>query len=335
MLDFLDLYTTDPAWNLAAEQYVFDELPRDRAYAMLWQNENAVIIGRHQNTRAEINEAYVQAHGVQVVRRLSGGGAVYHDLGNLNYTFITDAGDSRELDFARFCGAVVRTLARFGITAEMNGRNDITIGGAKFSGNAQYVKEGRVMHHGTILFEADAEKVEQVLRVDPSKIAGKGVRSVRSRITTVKAHLTQPVTLPEFRAALKEQILRENPGREITLGPEAEEVISRLAARYRDPDWNWGQSPAGSLQRRRRFPGCGLIEAHIETEHDRIRAIRFTGDFFSFTEPDALVSRLAGCRLLRGDLEEALKEIRVSEYFHGLEREDLIRLLAGEEEDMP
>jgi len=141
-LDYLDLTCTDPSRNLAMEQHVFDALPRDRAYFMLWQNDNAIIIGKHQNTLAEINEPYVRAHGIRVVRRLSGGGAVYHDLGNLNFTFITDAGDTAKLDFRLFCLPIVRTLEGFGVHAEVNGRNDITIDGKKFSGNSQYLRRG-------------------------------------------------------------------------------------------------------------------------------------------------------------------------------------------------
>jgi lipoate-protein ligase A len=164
-LSYLNLATTDPAWNLAAEQYVFDCLPRDRMYVMLWQNDNAIIVGKYQNTLAEINRAFVEEHGIRVVRRLSGGGAVYHDLGNLNYTFISDAGNEPTVNFRVFCEPVVQALARLGVTAEINGRNDITIDERKFSGNAQYLREGRVMHHGTILFDAKLDTVQQALQV--------------------------------------------------------------------------------------------------------------------------------------------------------------------------
>ena len=153
-LSYLNLYTTDPAWNLAAEQYVFDALPRDRTYFMLWQNDNAIIIGKHQNAAAEIDQQFVRENGVRVVRRLSGGGAVYHDMGNLNFTFIADAGSMESINFKLFCQPVVAALAALGVQAEVNGRNDMTINGQKFSGNSQYLKEGRVMHHGTIMFRS-------------------------------------------------------------------------------------------------------------------------------------------------------------------------------------
>lgn len=165
-LSYLDLMTTDPSYNLAMEQHVFDCLPRDRMYFMLWQNDNAIIVGKYQNTIAEINEEAVRERGIRVVRRLSGGGAVYHDMGNLNFTFITDVGESNALDLKLFCEPVVRTLATLGVKAEVNGRNDITIDGKKFSGNSQYIRQGRVMHHGTIMFDSDLSVVSEALRVD-------------------------------------------------------------------------------------------------------------------------------------------------------------------------
>ena len=218
-LSYLDLMTTDPSYNLAMEQYVFDCLPRDRMYFMLWQNDNAIIVGKYQNTIAEINEEAVRERGIRVVRRLSGGGAVYHDMGNLNFTFITDVGESNALNLKLFCEPVVRTLATLGVKAEVNGRNDITIDGKKFSGNSQYIRQGRVMHHGTIMFDSDLSVVSEALRVDPTKIQTKGIRSVRSRVTNVAEHLPEKVTLPEFRRILLENIAgRPCGGGEATRG---------------------------------------------------------------------------------------------------------------------
>ena len=197
-MNYLNLFTTDPAFNLAVEEYVFDYLPKDRMYVMLWQNDNAIIIGKNQNTLAEINESYVREQGIRVVRRLSGGGAVYHDMGNLNFTVIADA-QGENLDFGRFCALVVKALQRVGVQAEINGRNDMTIDGKKFSGNAQYLRQGRVMHHGTILFDSNASVLANALQVDEAKIQAKGVKSVRSRVTNVRPCLPEDMTLPQFR----------------------------------------------------------------------------------------------------------------------------------------
>ena len=202
-----------------------------------------------------------------MVRRLSGGGAVYHDLGNLNFTFIQDAGQAGQLDMGLFCRPVAQALQAMGVDAQVNGRNDITIDGRKFSGNSQYIREGRVMHHGTILYSSDLETVGQVLRVDPEKIQAKGVRSVRARVTTVRAHMARPVPLAQFKARLLEEIARERPMEPYTLTEAdiaAVEAIKR--DRYDRWEWNYGISPPCDLLRRRRVEGCGMVEAHIHLE---------------------------------------------------------------------
>lgn len=327
-LSYLDLMTTDPSYNLAMEQYVFDCLPRDRMYFMLWQNDNAIIVGKYQNTIAEINEETVRERGIRVVRRLSGGGAVYHDMGNLNFTFITDVGESNALDLKLFCEPVVRTLATLGVKAEVNGRNDITIDGKKFSGNSQYIRQGRVMHHGTIMFDSDLSVVSEALRVDPTKIQTKGIRSVRSRVTNVAEHLPEKVTLPEFRRILLENILKENPGEAYPLTQDDLAAVEKLRAeRYATWDWNYGFSPVCTMLRRRRVDGCGMIEAYITVEHGKIAALTFKGDFFSASEPDELAAHFVGCTPDRAGYEKALGDVDVSRYFAGLQKDELIDIL--------
>ena len=327
-LRILKLTTTDPAWNLAAEEYVFSSLPRDAAYIMLWQNDNAVIVGKYQNTAAEINAEAVRRRGTKVVRRLSGGGAVYHDLGNLNFTLITDADPEGRVNLRLFCEPVVRTLARFGVQADISGRNDITVEGKKFSGNAQYIREGRVMHHGTILFDSDLSAVQEVLAVRAEKIAGKGVDSVRSRVTNLKPYLPGELSLEAFRDALAEEMSAGRAAERIELTAEDTAAIRALKeARYDSWDWNYGASPAASLLKQARFAGCGSVEARMELVKGRIASLRFEGDFFSTEEPSGLAALLAGCKPDREEISLALKGVDISRYFTGLRAEDLIRLL--------
>ncbi len=324
----LDLATTDPAFNLAAEEYVFSSLPRDRAYVMLWQNDRAVIIGKYQNTAAEVNGAAVEARGIRVVRRLSGGGAVYHDLGNLNFTVITDAQPGGRVDLALFCRPVVRTLARFGVAAEISGRNDVTAGGRKFSGNAQYLRDGRVMHHGTILFDSDLSAVQEALAVRAEKLAGKGVSSVRSRVTNLKPLLPPGVTLEEFRRVLLEELTDGREAERITFSDEDLAAIGRLKeARYDRWEWNWGASPPGTLRKRKRFEGCGTVEAVIALKKGCIESLTFQGDFFSTRDPAELADRLTGVPLREDEVRQHLAGIRVPDYFTGLEAADLTELL--------
>ena len=326
-LNYLDLTTTDPAWNLAVEEYVFNCLPRDRMYVMLWQNDNAIIIGKNQNTLAQINESYVRQKGIRVVRRLSGGGAVYHDLGNLNFTIIADGEGT--LDFGRFCTIVLTALEKVGIHGQRNGRNDMTIDGKKFSGNAQYARQGRVMHHGTILFDSDAAVLSDALQVDEEKIKAKGVKSVRSRVTNIRPLLPVDMPLPEFRRVLLQSILEQFPGEEYLLTAQDLVAIEELKTnRYDTWQWNYGKSPGCTLARKRRFEGCGIVEAYLSLDQGVITAIEFRGDFFGLEDTDALEKRLTGCPLQYAALEAALEGIDVSRYFMGLDRENFLKLLS-------
>lgn len=329
MLNYLDLTTTDPAWNLAVEEYVFDHLPKDRMYMMLWQNDHAIIIGKHQNTLAEINESYVKEQGIRVVRRLSGGGAVYHDMGNLNFTIIADAnGDG--LDFGRFCDIVIRALARVGIKAERNGRNDMTIDGKKFSGNAQYIRQGRVMHHGTILFDSNASVLANALQVDPAKIQAKGIKSVRSRVTNVRPHLPKDLTLSQFRKVLLQSILEQFPGEAYSLTETDKAAVQVIKeSRYDTWDWNFGHSPACTVTKKQRIEGCGTVEAFIDMNQGRICGISFRGDFFAAEDPSQLEAVLLGCPLEITTLTETLSKIDISRYFMGLDAKTLAQLLTG------
>ena len=327
MLNYLDLTTTDPAWNLAVEEYVFDCLPRDRMYVMLWQNDNAIIIGKHQNTLAEINESFVREHGIRVVRRLSGGGAVYHDMGNLNFTVIADA-TADGLDFGRFCDMVLAALERVGIHGQRNGRNDMTIDGKKFSGNAQYIRQGRVMHHGTLLFDSNTAMLAGALQVDKEKIQAKGVKSVRSRVTNIRPLLPQDMTLSQFRQVLLESILEQMPGSEYVLTEkDLAEIQARKQARYDTWEWNFGHSPACSLRKKARFEGCGSIEAFLSMDQGRIKDISFRGDFFAAEDPAVLAEALKGTALEPAELETALKNMDISRYFMGLSKGRLLSLL--------
>ena len=327
-MKYLNLTTTDPAFNLAVEEYVFDYLPKDRMYVMLWQNDNAIIIGKNQNTLAEINESYVKEQGIRVVRRLSGGGAVYHDMGNLNFTVIADA-QGETLDFGRFCALVVKALQRVGVHAEINGRNDMTIDGKKFSGNAQYLRQGRIMHHGTILFDSNASVLANALQVDEAKIQAKGVKSVRSRVTNVRPCLPVDMTLPQFRQILLSTILEEEPGEEYVLTEKDLKIVEKLKRdRYDTWEWNYGHSPECTLHRKGRVEGCGTVEAFITLRDGKISQLVFKGDFFGIQEPEQLADMLIGCRPDRASLEEKLASTDVSRYFMGLTATGLAAILA-------
>ncbi|MBR3293585.1 MAG: lipoate--protein ligase [Oscillospiraceae bacterium] len=327
-LKILDLYTTDAAWNLAAEQYVFENMPREDSYFMLWQNKKAVIIGKYQNTQAEINPAYIHDEQVQVIRRLSGGGAVYHDLGNLNFSFITDANGRKHIDMAGFCRPVIETLRELGVDAELNGRNDMTVNGQKFSGNAQYLRQGRVMHHGTILYDSDLSAVSRALHVDQAKIQSKGIASVRSRVTNIRPLLPIDRPLSDFRELLLTHMLKQTSGSMYSFSAEDTEQIEQIRrSRYARWDWNYGSSPACDLEKSRRIDGCGTVRAFITLDKGCIRSLQFQGDFFSAEEPELLAKKLIGQALTEEALLDALSQVDLSQFFSGINTESFISLL--------
>ena len=221
---FIESNSNDPRFNLALEQYVFDEMPNDREYFWLWQNHNTIVVGKHQNTAQEINQTYVREHGITVVRRLSGGGAVYHDMGNVNFTFIADTGDMETLNLHAFCTPVVNTLEQIGVKAEVSGRNDITIDGKKFSGNSQYIKHGRIMHHGTLMFDSDLSVVSKALQVSSDKYESKGFKSVKSRVTNIKPYAPADMDMETFKNILKQYMVQ---GEDVEIHHLSEEELKR------------------------------------------------------------------------------------------------------------
>ena len=324
---YLESTSTDPYYNLALEQVVFDGPGQRETCCMLWQNDNTIVVGKHQNTLQEVNMAYVQEHGVRVARRLSGGGAVYHDLGNVNFTFIAPH-EGAEMDFSSFCRPVAAALARLGVTAQISGRNDMTIDGKKFSGNSQYVKHGRVMHHGTILYDSDLSVVGQALRVPEDKITSKGLRSVRSRVTNVRPYVKKDLPTGAFLAELRQALWEMYPMEPLELAPEQREQVEHLRATlYSTWEWNFGASPACQIVKKRRIEGCGQLEVHLDVEQGALKTLQFYGDYFSMEEPEELARQLLGCPLEEAALRRRLADTALERYFRGMDLENFCRLL--------
>ena len=327
-MQYIESPSNDPQWNLALEEFVFSHMDRSKEYFMLWQNHNTIVIGKNQNTVAEINTDFVRDHGIHVVRRLSGGGAVYHDMGNLNFSFIADDRNMREINFRRFCYPVVKTLRAMGVPAEINGRNDMVIDGRKFSGNAQYTKQGRVLHHGTLMFDSDLKTVSEALRPNRLKLETKGIASVSSRVCNISEFLPAGVTLTEFKQALLINIMAEDSPTPYAFTPEDLAEIERLKnARYSQWDWTYGFSPRYKIIKERRIEGCGMLQISMDIDKGIIRDIQFLGDFFDYGNLDALSVLLQGCSIERKELYKALRGEDVSQCIRGLESQQLIELI--------
>ncbi len=319
---------TDPRLNLAIEEHILRDIDPGEDILLFYINEPSIIIGRNQNTLEEINPDYVQAHGIHVVRRLSGGGAVYHDLGNLNFSFIMRRGKEYLIDFKTFTAPVVRALNEMGIPAELGGRNDIQVEGRKISGNASYSTGKGMVVHGTLLFDADLTRLSEALQVKPGKIVSKGIKSVRSRVVNIRPFLKGPMDIETFRLRLLHGIFSgcsEIP--QFVLTEKDWEAVRLLSAeRYQRWEWNWGHSPEFNVQKTQRFP-VGEIDARIDVQNGLIRSIKFYGDFFGQGEVAELEERLAGVRYDRPSLAEALSQVQIDSYFNGLSIEELVNFL--------
>jgi lipoate-protein ligase A len=317
--------STDPRYNLALEEYVFKHLKLEEDFIMLWQNEPSVIVGKNQNTVEEINVDYVEQHGIHVVRRSTGGGAVYHDLGNLNYTFITKA-DGTGIDFRKFTQPVIRVLNSLGVPAEFNSRNDIAIRGKKFSGNAQRVYKNRVLHHGTIMFNSKLEDVHNVLKVKAEKFKSKSVKSVRSRVTNISDYLPEPITIDEFKKLLLERLFLEqdSPKREYVLTEEDQaEIREMMEEKYANWEWNYGYSPKFNYEKTDRFDG-GTLQVRLNVVKGIIEECKIYGDFFGVEDVQDVENRLKGVRYDRAAIQEALQGVDLDPYFGGITRDELL-----------
>ncbi|QNU37233.1 lipoate--protein ligase [Geobacillus sp. 44B] len=319
---------TDPRINLAIEEYALKNLDINETYLLFYINEPSIIIGKNQNTIEEINTEYVERNGIHVVRRLSGGGAVYHDLGNLNFSFITkDDGDSF-LNFRKFTEPIIEALKKLGVNAELSGRNDIVVEGRKISGNAQFSTRGRMFSHGTLLFDSKIENIVSALNVKKDKIESKGIKSIRSRVANISEFLKEKMTIEEFRSVLLESIFgkdKEIP--EYVLTEEDWANIHKLSIeRYQNWEWNYGKSPKFNLQHSHRFP-AGQIDVRLEVQKGIIRNCKIYGDFFGVGDIGEIEEKLIGKRYEKSEIEKALQDVDIKHYFGNIEKKEFIDLI--------
>jgi lipoate---protein ligase len=318
-------HNTDPYFNLATEEYVLKNFDDDSF--MLWRNEPSIIVGKHQNTLAEINLDYVNENKIKVVRRLSGGGAVFHDLGNINFTF-TRQGDHHTLvDFRKFTEPIIEVMQKLGIEARFEGRNDLTIDGRKFSGNAEHVYKDRVLHHGTLLFSSEMTDLSSALKVDPSKFSDKAVKSVRSRVTNISEHLKEPLEIEEFMELINQHVNEKYPdAATIQLSDNDHLKIHRLVEeKYSTWEWNFGYSPKYNFQKQAKTNG-GHIEVNLQVENGIISEAKIFGDYFGRLDTNDFENMLLGLPHNEDALKKLFSGIMIGDYFTHLEAEELIEL---------
>ncbi|WP_280515588.1 lipoate--protein ligase [Cuneatibacter sp. NSJ-177] len=314
---------TDPCYNLALEEYLLNEETTDDFF-LLWQNRPSVILGLNQNALEEIREDEVSLRGISVVRRTTGGGAVYHDLGNLNFSFFTDFSPEQPAAMRQFLEPVTAYLCSLGLPAAVDGRNDIVVSGRKVSGSAQRINGGRILHHGTLLFDSDLSALSRVLKPRDDKFQSKSTKSVRSRVANIRKLLSVPVTLNEFRDGLVQWLTRDRPVSLWTPSSSAVRKIRLLAQeKYASKSWNYGSAPACTFRNQKRFPG-GSLEILFEITENRIEHAGIYGDFLATEDSSPLLQALGGIPYQKEEVQSALSPLPLHRYLGGISLEEFL-----------
>lgn len=316
----------DPYYNLALEEYLLKNLQED--VLCLWRNRPTVVVGKNQNTLEEINVDYVRREDIRVARRLTGGGAVYHDLGNVNYTLIIPYAQDIFGDYEKFTQPIIAFLNTLGVTATLSGRNDLCIGEQKICGNAQAVVNGRLLHHGCLLFSSDLTVLTDVLRPNHAKIESKGVKSIRSRVTTILQQLEAKLSVEEFCSALQAYFLQAVPDlKPYTLSTQETEAVRELACRkYASWAWQYGVSPQYSWKKCQKF-AHGFLDVRMKISEGKIEQITIFGDFFGLEDIAELADTLRGCPHEKSAIMEILGQTSIERYIYGVTAGDFCALL--------
>ena len=327
----------DASLNIALETYLVENRLVDEPILLFYINDPSIIVGRNQNTIEEVNQPYVEEKGIRVVRRMSGGGAVYHDRGNFSFCFIKDD-DGSFRDFNSFTQPVIEALHKMGASeAVLEGRNDLLIEGKKFSGNAMYARDGRMTAHGTILFDADLDEVTNALKPNKDKIESKGIKSIRSRVTNIKPFVDpkyQQLSTEEFRDLILLEIFgvkdrKDVPELKLTQ-EDWDKVMEIREERFNNWEWNYGSSPAFEVQKRRKFP-FGMVDFRFNIKKGRIDDIKIYGDFFGLGDIQDVEKALIGVKYMREEINKAFEKIDIHKYFGQVSREELIQLIFDED----
>ncbi len=319
---------TDPYFNLAAEEYVLKHFTNN--CFMLWRNEPSVIVGRHQNSLAEINIDFVRSNKIKVVRRLSGGGAVFHDLGNINFTFIENTQGDKLINFQKYTEPIIAVLRLLDVNASFEGRNDLVIDGKKFSGNAEHIFRSRVLHHGTLLFASELTDLSGALNANPAKFNDKAIKSVRSRVTNISSHLKERLDMEDFRDMVFRYMMDSYPDCTPYDYTEADlAAISKLRdEKYTTWDWNFGQSPEYNMVNNTQTGG-GHLEIHLDVRNGLIHRIAIYGDFFNIKDTAELENLLVNTPHNEKDIRQKLEQINLPDYLINVTVDEMVSTILG------
>ena len=318
--------STNPYYNMAFDEYCLESLPIDEPVFFLWQNKPAVIVGYNQEVNTEVNLDYLKEKGIDLVRRVTGGGAVYHDLENLNYTIVGRSEDL-ERDYPEYAALMMKALQALGVPATLSGRNDILVEGKKVSGFAKRVCKNRLMVHGTLMYNVDVDVLTHVLNPSTTKLQSKGIASVRSRVTNLCNYLPELSDIQAFKNRLEEILSNNYSDAEYKLSETDLAHIQQLTdEKFATWEWNYGRSPKATLVHSARL-ACGTVEIHLTLTENRIASCRFGGDFLGNLPASDVEKALTGIPYEINEIRKCLSKIEISRYFDRVSVDDLLEMM--------
>lgn len=323
---YIENDSLDPYFSFGLEYYLTTEKTfDDRTVLLFWRTSPTLMVGKYQNTLQEINAPYAEEKGIHVVRRMSGGGTIYTDLGGFQYSFITK-GDAGQIQFGQYVEPVIRALRKIGVPAIFNGRNDITVGGKKISGNAQYMHNGFVVHHGSLLYGTDLEELTRSTTAADYKMISRGIQSVRDRVTNISDHVKIPFSSIDFKNLMVESLLGESGRRYSLTAADTKRVQELAKSRFESWDAIYGKNPKFSLVRKGNFEG-GHIEVSMEIKHGKITDAAVTGDFFGTIEPGKLAEELVGCPYEKEHIRARLEGLHLEQHLYKIKADEIVEMI--------
>ena len=318
--------STNPYYNMAFDEYCLESLPIDEPVFYLWQNKPAVIVGYNQEVNTEVNLDYLKEKGIDLVRRVTGGGAVYHDLENLNYTIVGRSEDL-ERDYPEYAALMMKALQALGVPATLSGRNDILVDGKKVSGFAKRVCKNRLMVHGTLMYNVDVDVLTHVLNPSTTKLQSKGIASVRSRVTNLCNYLPELSDIQAFKNRLEEILSNNYSDAEYKLSETDLAHIQQLTdEKFATWEWNYGRSPKATLVHSARL-ACGTVEIHLTLAENRIASCRFGGDFLGNLPASDIEKALTGIPYEVNEIRKCLSKLEISRYFDRVSADNLLEMM--------
>ncbi|MDN6967883.1 lipoate--protein ligase [Oenococcus sp. UCMA 17063] len=312
-MKYISYENTDAFFNVAMEHYLLEEFPLTEPVFFFSQYGNAVIVGKNQNTFAEVNQTYAKENGIQVARRETGGGAVYDDLGNISFSFVLPVSDPAKVNFKRFVQPMINALNKVGVPVIADGRNDLVINGRKVSGNAQRYANGRLLHHGTLLFDINTEVMSRVLTPAKDKFISKAAKSVKSRVGLIKDSLPEEFTILDLKNKLTKELADGDS--ELKLEQHDLKRVQELRNnKFSTWNWNWGKTPKFEFNNRQRFTG-GTVEIHANVSQGKITAIKIQGDFLGISDIADIEKLLQGVLFTKDAVKQVLQKIPLRNYF--------------------